>query len=106
MQTAQTFNSQHEYDSAVDESPLADSIETECGIFAGRFVENQMDPATFFELAEAFGSEEVGNYLGRDDQHNLLQLVLKHSDDPIAKALIDRLKAAAYDYKEKEYGQQ
>lgn len=80
----------------------ADSLETECQIFAVRFTENQMDAETFFELAEAFGSEEIGNYLGDDDQHNLLQLVLKHSKDPLAKAVVGRLYTAAYNHREGE----
>ena len=93
---------QFQYDNAVDESPLADSIETECTIFAERFTENQMDAETFFELAEAFGSETIGDYLGTDDQHNLLQLVLRHSRDDQAKEVINRLYAAAYKHRESQ----
>jgi len=99
---------QFQYDNAVDEAPLADSIETECTIFAERFTENQMDAETFFELAEAFGSETIGDYLGTDDQHNLLQLVLAAQSKPSLKMyttpIIAALYAAAYDHKEKEYG--
>tara|TARA_R110000850_G_scaffold275207_1_gene414132 strand:- start:13176 stop:13493 length:318 start_codon:yes stop_codon:yes gene_type:complete len=103
MQTAQTYNNQFEYDNALPpEDHAADSLETECTIFAERFTDNQMDAPTFFELAEAFGSETIGDYLGDDDQHNLLQLVLKHSKDPLAKAVVGRLYTAAYNHREGE----
>lgn len=88
----------------------ADSIETECTIFAERFTDNQMDAPTFFELAEAFGSETIGDYLAEDDQHNLLQLVLAARKagvfDAYTKPVIARLYTAAYKHKEQEYGQQ
>lgn len=100
MQTA--FATQFEYDNAGDDSNAADSLETECTIFAERFCENQMDPQTFFELAEAFGGETLGDYLAEDDQQNLLQLVLAHADETLAKPIIAALYAAAYKHREGE----
>jgi len=102
MQTAQTYLSQFEYDNATDEDPADEALETECQIFAERFTDNQLSPEAFFDLAEAFGDETLSNYLDSDDQHNLLQLVLKHSKDPLAKAVIGRLYTAAYNHREGE----
>ena len=91
-----------------EESLSEHEVKFDCRLFAKRFTENQMDAETFFELAEAFGSEEVGNFLGKDDQHDLLQLVLKANEhpelEPYARPIINRLYTAAYDHKEKEYG--
>tara|TARA_R110001592_G_scaffold111372_6_gene308493 strand:+ start:14010 stop:14339 length:330 start_codon:yes stop_codon:yes gene_type:complete len=107
MQTAQDINrlygSQAAYDNAQPaEDRRADAIEIACTQFAEEFCENQMDAETLFELAEAFGSEVLGDYLAEDDQHNLLQLVLRHSKDPAAKEVINRLYTAAYNHKEGE----
>lgn len=107
MQLAQDINRQYGSQAAYDnarpaEDRQADAIEIACTQFAEEFCENQMDAQTFYQHAEAFGSETLADYLAEDDQHNLLQLVLRHSKDPAAKEVISRLYAAAYNHRERE----
>lgn len=107
MQLAQDIGRQYGSQSAFDaaepsEDRRSESIDLECQQFADEFCGNEMDAQTFYQHATEFAGEALGDYLSEDDQQNLLQLVLKYRNDPLARSIINRLYTAAYNHKQGE----
>lgn len=77
------------------EDMRAEAIDAKCHEYAERLCGDEMDAAELFEAYDAFAGETLAGFLADDNDAELLQLVLKRRDDPLAKAIINRLYEAA-----------
>lgn len=104
MHAIDLYRSQFAYDNA---EPATDPVNEACEQFAVQATTDQLGASEFFAWADkGEATALLHDIIAGDDQHQVLQLIIKAAQQDELKKLagpaIDRLYAHAYEYKQKE----